>query len=81
MWSIWKQHKVVLLKRILNRVFPLTYSMAYTPLRRMCFVFYLVLGIYIRSARGQDDPLANFGDTIQVLGQVSLCSNADPYFD
>lgn len=43
-------------------------------------MLYLVLGIYIRSAHSQDDPLANFGDTIQVLGQVSLFSNADPYF-
>lgn len=50
--------------------------MAHPSLRHVFLFFCLILGISIRPAQCQDDPLANFGDTIQVLGQVSLYINA-----
>lgn len=49
--------------------------MAHPSLRHGVLVFCLVLGISICPAQCQDEPLANFGDTVQVLGQVSLCIN------
>lgn len=51
-------------------------AMAYPGLHRVYLVVCLILGIFTWSARAQDDPLANFGDTIQVLGQVGLPSSA-----
>lgn len=50
--------------------------MAHPSLRHVFLFVCLILGISIRPAQCQDDPLANFGDTIQVLGQVSLYINA-----
>ncbi|KAK2615853.1 hypothetical protein N8I77_002578 [Diaporthe amygdali] len=45
--------------------------MAYPDLYRVYLVVCLILGIFTWSAHAQDDPLANFGDTIQVLGQMA----------
>lgn len=78
----WEEQNIGILKPLNEVVFLIysIYSMAHLPLPTVCLVLCLVLGIYVRSAWAQNDPLANFGDTIQVLGQVSLCINAALFF-
>lgn len=58
--------------------------MAFSSLCRFWLVFCLTLGVFVSSVHAQDDPLANFGDTVQVLGQVrhlkrSRCPHPRPY--